>query len=152
MKCWVLSLAFAMLFGISLASAADGTFIGKVVDPPANAPTTTGWIFIQGRNNMLRRVEVSHAEILFGEDVPVDQRHKCTSKCLSPGQEVRVTAHQDSSGEWQAKRVEILKIANKMAGTTHRAETFSSFDHFFASPQITNVERFCIAPSTEKSN
>jgi hypothetical protein len=130
MKCWVLSLAFAMLFGISSASAADGTFIGKVVDPPANAPTTTGWIFIQGRNNMLRRVEVSHAEILFDEDVPVDQRHKCTAECLSPGQEVRVTAHQDASGEWQAKRVEILKIANKMAETTHRAETFSSFDHF----------------------
>jgi hypothetical protein len=152
MKCWVLSLAFAMLFAVPSAFAADGTFIGKVVDPPANAPVATGWIFIQGKNNMLRRVEVSHAEILFGEDVPVDQRHKCTSKCLSPGQEVRVTAHQDSSGEWQAKRVEILKIATKMAETPHHAETFSSFDHFFVSSQVTNVDRFCIAPSTEKSN
>jgi hypothetical protein len=120
MKCWVLSLAFAMLFAVPSVFAADGTFIGKVVDPPANAPVATGWIFIQGKNNMLRRVEVSHAEILFGEDVPVDQRHKCTSKCLSPGQEVRVTAHQDSSGEWQAKRVEILKIATKMAETASR--------------------------------
>jgi hypothetical protein len=152
MKCWVLSLAFAMLFAVPSVFAADGTFIGKVVDPPANAPVATGWIFIQSRNNMLRRVEVSHAEILFGEDVPVDQRHKCTSKCLSPGQEVRVTAHQDSSGEWQAKRVEILKIATKMAETPHREETFSSFDHFFVSSQVTNVDRFCIAPSTEKSN
>jgi len=130
MKCWVLSLAFAILIGVPSAFAADGTFVGKVVDPPANAPATTGWIFIQGRNNMLRRVDVSHAEVLFGEDVPVSQRHKCTTECLSPGQEVRVTARQDSSGEWQAKRVEILKIASKVAETPHRAETLASFGLF----------------------
>ena len=82
---------------------------------------------------MLRRVDVSHAEVLFGEDVPVDQRHKCTAECLSPGQEVRVTARQDSSGEWQAKRVEILKIASKVAETPRRAETFSSFGLFLPS-------------------
>jgi hypothetical protein len=152
MKCWVLSLAFVVFLGVSSAFAADGTFIGKVVDSPANAPAATGWIFIQGKNNMLRRVEVSHAEILFGEDIPVSQRHKCNSECLSPGQEVRVTAHQDANGEWQAKQVEILKIATKMAETSHRAETFSSFGRFCASPQITNGGTFCIAPSTEKSN
>jgi hypothetical protein len=130
MKCWVLFLALIVLLSVPSAFAADGTFIGKVVDPPANASANTGWIFIQGRNNMLRRVDVSHAEVLFGEDIPVDQRHKCTAECLSPGQEVRVTARQDSSGEWQAKRVEILKIASKVAETPHRAETFASFGLF----------------------
>jgi hypothetical protein len=111
MRCWVLGLAFVMLVGASCALAADGTFLGKVVDPPEGAPVTPGWIFVQGRNNMLRRVEVAHAEILFGEDVPVSQRHKCNAECLTPGQEVRITAHQDTAGEWQAKQVEILKTA-----------------------------------------
>lgn len=113
MKRWVLCLFFLTLFAVPSAIAADGTFLGKIVDAPANAPDAPGWIFVQGRNHMLRRVEVAHAEILFGEDVPVSDRHKCSSECLSSGQEVRITAHQDGEGEWRAKRVEILKIANK---------------------------------------
>jgi hypothetical protein len=32
-------------------------------------------------------------------------------ECLTPGQEIQVTAEQDSSGEWRAKRIEILKLA-----------------------------------------
>jgi hypothetical protein len=130
MRCWVLGLAFVMLVGASCALAADGTFLGKVVDPPEGAPVTPGWIFVQGRNNMLRRVEVAHAEILFGEDVPVSQRHKCNAECLTPGQEVRITAHQDTAGEWQAKQVEILKTAAKTIETPLQAETLSIFSHF----------------------
>jgi hypothetical protein len=155
MKCWLLSLAFAILLMVPSAFAADGTFIGKVVDPPTNAPAATGWIFIQGRNNMLRRVDVSHAEILFSEDIPdipEDKRHKCSSDCLSPGQEVRVTAHQDSSGEWQAKRVEILKVASKVAENSLHITTFPKFDGICTLSQITNGDRFCIASPTEKSN
>jgi hypothetical protein len=152
MKCWLLSLAFAILFAVPSAFAADGTFIGKVVDPPTNAPAATGWIFIQGKNNMLRRVEVSHAEILFGDDIPQEQRHKCSSECLSSGQEVRVTAHQDSSGEWQAKRVEILKIASKIAESSPQIAIFSKFDGVCTLSQITNGGKFCIASPTEKSN
>jgi hypothetical protein len=79
---------------------------------------------------MLRRVEVAHAEILFGEDVPVSQRHKCNAECLSPGQEVRITAHQDTAGEWQAKQVEILKTAAKTIETPLQAETLPIFSHF----------------------
>jgi hypothetical protein len=30
--------------------------------------------------------------------------------CLAAGQVIRVTAEQDRSGEWRAKRVEILKL------------------------------------------
>jgi hypothetical protein len=152
MKCWLLSLAFAILFAVPSAFAADGTFIGKVVDPPTNAPAATGWIFIQGRNNMLRRVDVSHAEILFGDDIPQEQRHKCSSECLSSGQEVRVTAHQDSSGEWQAKRVEILKVASKVAENSLHITTFPKFDGICTLSQITKGDRFCIASPTEKSN
>jgi hypothetical protein len=108
---WVQCLVFGLAVMISSASAADGTFSGKVVDPPANEPPVSGWIFVQGKNHMLRRVEVAHATIVFGEEVPAGQRRKCDSECLSPGQEVRITAHQDSSGEWWAKRVEILSLS-----------------------------------------
>jgi hypothetical protein len=90
--------------------AIDGTFQGRVVDPPTSQPLVRGWIYVQGPNHMLRRVEVSHASIVFGESVPVSQRHKCTMECLTAGQEVRVTAEQDRAGEWRAKRIEILKL------------------------------------------
>lgn len=124
------------LLVVPSAIAADGTFLGEIVDPPANAPDAPGWIFVQGRNQMLRRVEVAHAEVLFGEDVPVSQRRKCSSECLSSGQEVRVTAHQDSDGEWRAKRVEILKTTNKTAEGSLADENkleFTSFLHLSSS-------------------
>lgn len=111
----VLSLAFGLLLGGLPAFATDGTFRGKVVDPPANQEAVPGWIFVQGKNQMLRRVEVAHAEIIFGEDIPASQQRKCNSECLSPGQEVRVTARQDKTGEWRAKQVEILKTTTRLA-------------------------------------
>ena len=90
--------------------AVDGTFQGKVIDPPSNLPKPQGWIYVQGRNHMLRRVEVSHASIVFSSSVPDNQHHKCGVECLTPGQEVRVTAEQDRSGEWRAKRIEIIRV------------------------------------------
>jgi hypothetical protein len=112
---WILVLIFVLLLSSPQVSAVDGTFRGKVVDPPLNQPVTPGWIFVQGRNRMLRRVEVSHATIVFGEEVPVHQRRKCNAECLSPGQDVRITARQDSAGEWRAKRVEILHLPTEVA-------------------------------------
>jgi hypothetical protein len=112
---WILVLIFVLLLSSPQVSAVDGTFRGKVIDPPWNQPVAPGWIYVQGRNRMLRRVEVSHATIVFGEEVPVHQRRKCNAECLSAGQEVRVTARQDSAGEWRAKRVEILHMPTQMA-------------------------------------
>jgi hypothetical protein len=91
------------------AFGVDGMFQGRVVDPPPNQPGH-GWIYVQGRNHLLRRVEVSQASIVFSDSIPASQHHKCDMECLVPGQEVRVTAVQDSAGEWRAKRVEILKL------------------------------------------
>lgn len=99
----IVSLSFAGL-------AVDGTFQGRVIDPPVDAPMPHGWIYVQGPNHMLRRVEVSHASIVFADTVPVSQRRKCNMDCLAAGQVIRVTAEQDRSGEWRAKRVEILKL------------------------------------------
>jgi hypothetical protein len=85
-------------------------FQGRVINPPLNQPEKPGWIFVQGRNHMARRVEVAHAVIVFGQQVPASQRRPCGMECLAAGQEVRVTAVQDSSGEWRAKKVEILEL------------------------------------------
>ena len=104
--------AIAVLFVLLAicAWATEGTFRGQVVDPPANQPSGQGWIYIEGGNRMMRRVDVSHASIVYGEAVPRNQKHKCGPSCLEPGQEVLVTAEQDSSGEWRAKRVEIMRL------------------------------------------
>ena len=84
---------------------------------------------------MLRRVEVAHAQIVFGEDVPVSQRRKCNAACLSPGQEVRITACQDSAGEWRAKRVEILRSPPDCGETTPKGPNlYQTLPTFVTSP------------------
>ncbi len=109
-RSWAMLLIFAGLLLSPGAFAVDGMFQGKVVDPPVSVPLKPGWIFVQGRNHMLRRVEVTHAVIAFGMGVPASQRRSCHMECLEVGQEVRSTAEQDSNGEWRAKRVEILHL------------------------------------------
>jgi hypothetical protein len=95
--------------GTGNAVSARAEYIGA---RQANEP---GWIFVQGRNRILRRVEVAHAVIVFGEEIPASQQHKCHMECLEVGQEVRVYAEQDSHGEWRAKRVEILRLVTNRA-------------------------------------
>lgn len=146
---WVVSLAFGLLLSSPGAFAVDGTFSGKIADPPANEPAVKGWIFVEGRNQMLRRVEVAHAEIVYGEEVPASsQRHNCNSDCLTKGQEVRITAHQDASGEWRAKRVEILKTTTQTTEKRLRAWSLPNFTVFCASFEVTSPGDFCIASST----
>jgi len=93
------------------ALATDGVFQGKVVDPPAQERPRPGWIFVEGHNHLLRRVDVSHAAIVLAPGVVPSRHGKCDWECISAGQEIKVTASQDSSGEWRAKRVEILRMA-----------------------------------------
>jgi len=113
---WAVLLLFALfLLPAQPVSGAEGMFQGKVVEPPVSAPHKAGWIFVQGRNHMLRRVEVAHAVIVFGNEVPASQQHKCHMECLEVGQEVRITAEQDRNGEWRAKRVEILHLITNRA-------------------------------------
>ena len=146
---WVVSLAFGLLLSSLAAFAVDGTFRGKIADPPANEPAVKGWIFVEGRNQMLRRVEVAHAEIMYGEEVPASsQQHNCNSDCLVKGQEVRITAHQDASGEWRAKRVEILKMTTQTTEKRLRAGSLPNFTRFGASFEVTNPDDSCIASST----
>lgn len=108
-RVWALLLTCVLLLA-GVLSAADGMFQGRVIDPPLNEPQEPGWIFVQGRNHMLRRVEVAHAVIVFSKAISPEQQSTCRMECLAVGQEVRVTAEQDSEGEWRAKRVEILRL------------------------------------------
>ena len=136
---WILFLIFALLVSSPQVSAVDGTFRGKVIDPPANQPLAKGWIFVQGRNRMLRRVEVAHAVVVFGDGIPAHQRHKCSAECLSAGQEVRVTARQDSAGEWRARRVEILYMPTEVAKTALEAAPLPKLTAALPQSWITNI-------------
>jgi hypothetical protein len=107
-------LLVSLLCGLSFAT--EGVFQGMVVDPPASQPPSPGWIFVQGGNHLLRKVEVAHAEIVFGERIPDREKRKCGPECLEAGQEVRITANQDESGEWRARRVEILRTGGHRSG------------------------------------
>jgi len=92
-----------------LTAGTPGSFRGTIVDGPQS--TGKNWIYVQGKNGMARRVDISHAQIAYDEDVPAATRLTKPEDSLAPGAEVRVTAEQDSDGEWKAARVEILKAA-----------------------------------------
>lgn len=100
---------------------------------------------------MLRRVEVAHAEIVFGEEVPSTQHRKCNSDCLTPGQEVRVTAQQDSAGEWRAKRVEILHLATEVAGANQKTASLLNLTPLLSLKRITNSDSCASHPIRDKS-
>ena len=70
-----------------------------------------GWIYVRGRNGSIRSVDISQAVVGYDEEVPADQRKPPAREQLVTGAEVRVTAEQDSDGEWRASRVEIVKAA-----------------------------------------
>src|SRR5260370_19577550 len=111
---WVLGWIGVFFLAWAAALAVDGTFQGKVVAAPPDAPVVPGWIYVQGRNQLLRRVEVAQAEVVFSSAVPEKQRGAASSGRLVAGTEVLITAQQDRSGEWHAKRVEILKLSNAL--------------------------------------
>jgi hypothetical protein len=102
---WIASVVIA---AAAMASAGTpGSFRGKIIESP-NAAAEKNWVYVQGRNGMVRRVEVSHARVEYDDSVPAASRARDPHDALQPGAEVRVTAEQGSDGEWHASRVEIL--------------------------------------------
>src|SRR5512142_1314657 len=95
-------LALALLFGV------PGSFRGVVVHGPDHKP---GWIYVAGRNESLRRVEVTKAVVTYDDDVPVHLRSRAPRQEIVEGAEIRVTGEPDSKGEWHASEIEIVKIA-----------------------------------------
>lgn len=93
-----------------LAAATPGIFEGMVYD--TNEPRVPhGWILVQSKNGMLRKVEITRARIVYSQSVPSADRVQEPSLALVHGTEVRVTAEQDSAGEWRASEIEILRLA-----------------------------------------
>ena len=77
---------------VLLAAASPGSFRGKIVEGPNTAGKN--WLYIQGRNGMVRRVDVSHAHVEYDEDVPMASRSRIPQDALKPGVDVRITAEQ----------------------------------------------------------
>jgi hypothetical protein len=104
----LLSLFF--LLGSSALFAANGSFTGQVVNGP-NLDSNKKWVYVQASKGAVRRVEISHAKVLYGDDVPQKEREPKAEDGVHEGSQVRVTAEQNGEGEWEASRVEILKTA-----------------------------------------
>lgn len=110
---WLRHLAacqLAVLLFCGLLQATAGSFRGTVVEGDQGSPRQ-GWLYLRGRNGGIRGVDISQAAIDYDEDMPADQRKSSPREQLVVGAEVRVTAEQDSHGEWRASRVEIIKPA-----------------------------------------
>lgn len=102
----VLYSVFSLLCAIACFAGTMGSFAGTVVAGPESS---SGWIYVQGRNHSMRKVDVSRAKIRYESGVPRSEGHAPSpSDKLPAGTQVRVTAEQDEAGEWRATVIEIL--------------------------------------------
>ena len=94
-----------------LHAGPSGTFLGTLVSA-SGSRAEARWIYVKGKNGVIRRVEISTAKVAYGEGFPREQRKQPAVAALEPGTEIRVTATQDNSGEWHASRIEITSAAD----------------------------------------
>jgi hypothetical protein len=94
-----------------LHAGPSGTFLGTLVSA-SGSRAEARWIYVKGKNGVIRRVEISAAKVAYGEGVPREQRKQPAVAALEPGTEIRVTATQDNSGEWHASRIEITSAVD----------------------------------------
>jgi hypothetical protein len=102
-------LALAVLVLAASALAAPGTFAGELIPPPAGEDDS--WLYVKGRNSMVRRVAFVGARVFYSDAVAQRDRRPDPSESLVPGAAVRVTADQNADGEWHATEVEITGTA-----------------------------------------
>ena len=95
-----------LFFTSGLFAGPSGTFLGTLVSPSGNH-SEARWIYVKGKNGVIRRVEISAAKVGYAENIPAEQQKQPAAAALQPGTEIRVTASQDANGEWRASRVEI---------------------------------------------
>ena len=99
---------FLLLLTGALAAQTPGTFRGVLV-----GQAQPNWINVQAVNGTTRRVEVSKAQVVWGDTIPANARNASPKDALKDGTEVRVEAVAQPSGDWQANRVEILNLNAK---------------------------------------
>lgn len=107
---WVCRSVAFLLLATSAYAGTPGTFRG-IMYPGQN--TKPGWVYIVGRNDALRLVHIANAVVSYADEFPEARRRPVPAKDLKPGAEVRVTAEQDSDGEWRASEVEIIRASTK---------------------------------------
>lgn len=105
---FTLSLVLTFLFSAAALAGTPGSFRGVIVDGP-ESEQHNGWIFVKGKNGMLRRVEIAKAKVGYDDSYPTEKRVESPRFALKPGIEVRVTATQGKDGEWHAIQVEIME-------------------------------------------
>jgi hypothetical protein len=103
------AVGFWILIALCVAAFAGtpGTFRGVLVNGP-QASRGDGWVFVKGKNGMLRKVEIKRADVRYEDGFPPEKRNGIPKAALKPGIEVRVTATQGPDGEWHATEVEII--------------------------------------------
>ncbi len=104
------TLAITAFVSSAFAGSITGVFQGTVVQLPSAKPAKTRWLYVQGKNGVIRRANIAKAIIEYDEDFPAKRRHKLASDSLIKAAVVRVTAEQDEArgGEWQATNVLIV--------------------------------------------
>jgi hypothetical protein len=107
---WASRLIAFLLLATAALAGTPGTFRG-IMYPGRD--TKPGWVYIVGRNDALRLVHIADAVVSYADEFPQRSRRALPAKDLKPGAEVRVTAEQDSDGEWRASEVEIISAAAK---------------------------------------
>ena len=100
-----------LVFACGLHAGPSGTFLGTLVSG-SGSRSEARWIYVKGKNDVIRRVEISAAKVAYADNVPREQRKQPASAGLEPGTEIRVTASQDANGEWRASRIEIMAALN----------------------------------------
>lgn len=103
-----LLLLYCVLVPLALPAATPGSFRGILIE---GADTKPGWMYVQSRNDMLRLVKLSGAEVYYADEIPENLRHRRPADSLKAGAEVRVLAEEDGHGRWTAREVEILVLA-----------------------------------------
>ncbi len=92
-----------------LVHATPGTFRGVVVHGPDIEP---GWIIVKSPNGNVRKVGITRAKVVYSDLVPARKRVRQPETALATGVELRITADQDSNGEWRASKIEILSLTS----------------------------------------
>ena len=92
-----LGFAVVLLLNLAATAATPGSFRGVVVRGPAS-DRSDGWIFVKGKNGMLRRVEIRQANVHYELQYPLDKRERSPRRALKEGVEIRVTATQGKDG------------------------------------------------------
>ncbi len=104
---------------LPVRAATPGIFRGTLVRGPARP----GWIYVQGRNQLIRPVDASRAHVSYQENIPTPRRKRNPAESLVEGVEVRVMAVQDGHGDWRATEIEILKLRPTDDSTVQKRKT-----------------------------